>query len=142
MRMQTKLPGRRASSSGFSLIELLIVVGVIAILAAIAYPNYRDYVVNSRRAAAAACLQEHAQFLERYYTTNLTYVSAPAPAACDDLGDFYTFGFSGTGTPAARTFEIQAQPTARQPDTRCGTLTLNAQGQRGRSGSAPVADCW
>jgi type IV pilus assembly protein PilE len=128
--------------SGFSLIELLIVVGVIAILAAIAYPNYREYVIESRRAAAAACLQEKAQFMERYYTTNMSYAGAPNPGGCEpELNQFYTFSFNGT--PAARTFEVQAAPTARQNDPLCGTLRINQLGVRTATGSATdPGECW
>ena len=132
----------RRAAGGFSLIELLIVVGVIAILAAIAYPNYRDYVINSRRAAAAACLQEKAQQMERFYTTNLTYTGAPNPGGCDpEINDFYTFGFDGT--PAARTYTLQAAPTSRQNDPKCGTLKIDAQGTRTAGGTATSAtECW
>ena len=53
------------------------VVAVIAILAAIAYPSYINYVVESRRTTATACLVEHGQFMERLYTTNLSYQVNP-----------------------------------------------------------------
>lgn len=135
--------GLAAAAAGFSLIELMIVVGVIAILAAIAYPNYREYVINSRRAAAAACLQEKAQLMERYYTTNLTYLGAAAPGGCDpEINDFYTFSFSGT--PTARAFTLQAAPVSgRQDDPKCGTLTIDAQGTRTEAGTASNAtECW
>lgn len=130
------------STAGFSLIELMIVVAVLAILAAIAYPAYSEFIVKSRRTAAAACLQQNAQFMERYYTTNLSYAGAPDPQLCDpDLNGFYNISFSGT--PAARTFTIQAVPTGRQPDGTCGTLTINQQGVRTESGSAAsAAECW
>lgn len=134
---------RRRGEHGFTLIELMIVVAVIAILSAIAYPSYLEYLVKSRRTAAASCLQQHAQFMERYFTTNLTYAGAPNPECDPAVDDFYTVGFSTTGTPAARTFVIEAVPTSRQSDAKCGTLTINAQGTRTRSGSASSADaCW
>lgn len=134
--------GSGARAAGFSLIELMIVVGVIAILAAIAYPNYRQYVINSRRAAAAACLQEKAQLMERYYTTNLTYVGA-TPGGCDpEINGFYTFSLNGTTT--ARAYTLQAAPvTGQQDDPKCGTLTINAQGDRTEGGTATNAtECW
>lgn len=138
--------GSAGRAAGFSLIELMIVVGVIAILAAIAYPNYREYVVNSRRASAAACLQEKAQLMERYYTTNLTYLGAGAPGGCDpEINGFYTFSFVGTpGNPNPREFTLQAAPVSgRQNDPKCGTLTINAQGTRTEGGTATNAtECW
>lgn len=134
-----------AGMRGFSLIELMVVVGIIAILAAIAYPNYREYVVNSRRASAAACLQEKAQFMERYYTTNLSYAAAPEPGGCDpEINDFYAFGFPTAEPPTARTFKIEAVPVpGLQNDPKCGTLTINERGDRTRSGTAASAtECW
>ena len=132
--------GNHGFTSGFTLIELMIVVAIIAILSAIAYPAYMDYLIKSRRVAAASCLQEHAQFMERYYTTRLTYVGAPGPACDPALAGFYNVGFSGV--PAARTFLVQAAPTGRQPDASCGTLTINAQGVRTENGTGSVATCW
>ena len=55
----------RAAGRGFTLIELMIVVAIVAILAAIAYPSYREHVVKSRRATAQSCLLEMAQFEAR-----------------------------------------------------------------------------
>lgn len=131
--------GRHAA--GFTLVELMIVVAVIAILSAIVYPNYREYVVKARRTAVAGCLQQHAQTMERYYTTNLTYVGAPAPRCETELSKFYGVGFQG-GNPTARAFILQAVPTSSQKDAKCGTLSVNAQGVRTKSGSATVAECW
>jgi type IV pilus assembly protein PilE len=131
----------RGRAAGFTLVELMIVVAVIAILSAIVYPNYREYVVKARRTAVAGCLQQHAQTMERYYTTNLTYVGAPAPRCDADLAAFYQVGFQG-GDPTARAYILQAVPTSSQKDPKCGTLTVNAQGVRTKSGTATVADCW
>ena len=75
----------RRASRGFTLIELMIVIAIVGILAVIAVSTYQDQIVKSRRAAAAACLQEGAQFMERYYTTNLTYVNATAPTCASEM---------------------------------------------------------
>jgi type IV pilus assembly protein PilE len=136
--------GRYSRASGFTLLELMIAVAIVGILATIAYASYVNQVVNSRRAAAATCLQERAQFMERYFTTNLTYAGAPAPAQCPDIAAFYTIGF--VGVPDARTYQIRAVPLGIQlaRDGECGTLALNAQGVRSASGtsSANPEACW
>ena len=140
------MPKRKAismPSQGFTLLELMIVIAVVAILATIAFASYQDQIVKSRRAAGASCLQERAQFMERFYTTNLTYVGAPAPAACDtEVSPHYTVSF--VADPTARAFTLQAVPQGGQAtrDTKCATLTINQQGARTESGTATEADCW
>ncbi|MFT4197455.1 MAG: type IV pilin protein [Pseudoxanthomonas sp.] len=140
--MQTA--SRRRHGAGFTLIELMIVVAVIAILAAIAYASYSHYLIKTRRNAAAVCLQERAQYLERYYTTNMTYLGVSDPAACDTVSDFYTLSYSVT--PTATAYTIQAVPvsgSAQAKDTTCGTLTINQAGVRTANGSTSLAsECW
>ena len=126
---------------GFTLIELLVAIAVVAILAAIAYPNYRDQIMKSRRRAAEACLMELAQWMERHYTTNMTYeVEALPQTECrQELEQDYTFRFA-EGQPTRETFEIEAEPTKRQRGDRCGTLSIDHLGRKGSTGSG--WDCW
>lgn len=133
---------RPIRARGFTLIELMIVVAIVAILAAVAYPSYQSHVTKTRRATAATCLQERAQFMERYYTTKMTYADAPAPAQCGQgVDDFYVIAFNGA--PGAKTYQLTATPTAKQKDAKCGTLSLDAKGARGRTGTASKAsECW
>lgn len=133
---------------GFSLLELLVVVAIIAILSTIAYSSYIDQVVRSRRAAGAACLQERAQFMERFYTTNLSYLDGdgnpPNIVQCDaEVSPFYQIGYNGDPTATAFTLEAVPQGAQAERDTQCGTLRLDQQGSRTTSNEeTPAADCW
>ncbi|CAD0336439.1 hypothetical protein CFBP2044_25040 [Xanthomonas hortorum pv. cynarae] len=136
-RKSYKIECRRCS--GFSLMELMIAVVIVGILAAIAMSSYQSSVIRSRRSAAAACLQEGAQTMERYYTINTTYVGASMGTCSADVANFYTFS---SGTPTATGFTLRAAPGTRQNDSACGTLTINQLGVRGASGTAGASQCW
>lgn len=129
---------RGTSERGFTLIELMITVAVVAILVTIAYASYQSFVIKSRRSAAQACLMQTAQLMERHYTTALSYAAAPAPAgACiTELTGFYAFSF--VGAPTASAFQVQAVPTAAQPDSKCGTMTVNQTGNT----TPTTSGCW
>ncbi|MGM0769459.1 MAG: type IV pilin protein [Pseudomonadota bacterium] len=73
------LNGTNRRNSGFTLIELMIVVAIIGILAAIAYPSYVEYVERSRRSDAQGALLGLANAMERHHTANNTYLGAGAP---------------------------------------------------------------
>ena len=142
--------GRPRHSRGFTLIEVMIVVLVIAVLAAIAYPNYENAVLKSKRGQVKGDLVELAQRYERWHTMNNTYAGfwASLPAAQkvsprDASGAAVTYNIGSV--EAANTFTLTATPQNRQiRDTRCGTLTLNQAGAKTKapSASGTLAECW
>ena len=145
MNNMPKMARQLRAEAGFTLLELMIVVAVVAILSTIAYASYQDQIVKSRRAAAASCLQQGAQFLERHYTTNLTYSGAAAPTCDAEVAAHYADPSFVGGAAGAKTYTLQIVPKGAQStrDTLCGTLTLTQQGVRGESGTATTADqCW
>ena len=126
--MQAKI-----EQSGMTLIELMIVIVIIGIIAAAAYPNYVDYVRESRRADAMGQLLTLQMAQEEYRLKNTAY------AAYADLGvtassEFYTFSVSNVG---AESYTITATATGGQAnDTGCTTLSINQNDQK------TPAECW
>ena len=131
---------RSNPTAGFTLIELMVVVAIIALLASIALPTYNNHVRKTRRAAGGACALQMAQQMERYYTTALTYVGAPAPAVLSARCEPETLQFyaMGTGNLGAKTFTVTAAPAGKQSGDSCGNLTVNHAGTKTPS----TAGCW
>ncbi|MGB7303896.1 MAG: type IV pilin protein [Burkholderiaceae bacterium] len=144
----------KTTSKGFTLIELMITLVVIAILAAIALPSYGRYVQKASRAEAKSALLEASQFMQRFYVMNNAYdqrldgtpVALPAGLLqTPSLGDAkYTINFTGGGlTPTS--YILQASATALQGDDGCGNLSISNTGRRTASLAAndmEVARCW
>jgi len=127
---------------GFTLIELMITVAIVAILAMVAYPSYTQYVQRANRADAQAIMLENAQFMERYFTTNGTYVGADLPK--DQSPESGTKKYSMDLNPAATAtaFSIEAAPSGGYEDGLCGTMSIDQTGAKTESGSGELSDCW
>jgi len=130
--MNTAIQRRRA---GFSLIELMIVVAVLGILASIAWPSYVEHVRTSRRAEAKSALQAAAQCMERFNTSNQTFVGGEARCPLPP-NDFYNLNYANI---ARNTFTVTAQPTGGQSSDPCGLLGVNQAGAKTAQGGG---SCW
>ncbi|MDB5761354.1 MAG: type pilin protein [Herminiimonas sp.] len=141
-------------SRGFSLIELMIVVAILAMLAAIEYPSYQESIRKTKRAEGGAALMQLMQQQERYYSQNNTYVafSAAAPNG---------FKWFSGNTAATSSYEISAAAcqddtirncvmltakpgtknvNSRYTDDACMSLTLTSTGIKAAAGNA--VNCW
>lgn len=139
---------RNNALRGFTLIEVMIVVAILGIVTAIAYPSYQDSVRKSRRADARAVMLEAAQHMERRYTENLVAgyngVTLPTALQGSPKGDgtkYYNIALSGV---AQNTYTLTATPTSYggQYQDKCGALTLNNAGVKGQGNGKTVDDCW
>lgn len=134
---------------GFTLIELMITVAIVAILAAIAYPSYQEQVRRSNRTEGERTLMEAAQRLERCFTEYNAYNNANCSVA-SPTGAFpfntenghYSISVAST----ANTFTLTATRTSSMMTSdRCGNFTLTQTGAKGIVSAASgltVADCW
>ena len=134
----------RKSLHGVTFTELMIVVVIIGILTAIAYPNYRQYVARAKRTEAKAALLQIATNQERFYLQNNTYTEDMTvlgfPVADNFLSD--TESYIIDVDPGADANNFSATATYQNTDAeagKCATFTIDG---RGAKGSAPLADCW
>lgn len=133
---------RLARTPGFTLVEMIIVVAIVAILVAVALPSYRDYVRKSRRAEAQAYLMSVAgrqtQFLvdTRSYAATLATINIAQPP---NVAASYNVTLAAAGGPPP-TFLLTAapKPGTDQVSERCGTLTIDQTGAK----TASVTGCW
>jgi type IV pilus assembly protein PilE len=148
---------------GFTLIELMITVAIIGVLAAVAYPSYREYVAKSRRAEAQALLMQSAQWMERFYAENYSYSTNTAGVAVTDATMFParysqspasgTAAYTITVTPTATTFTVTATRTGTMAADKCGNFQITHTGVKqlatgtyssaaGATQVAAMQSCW
>lgn len=153
---------KRKNKNGFTLVELMIVVAIVGILAAIAIPSYQDSVKKSRRADAKGALLNFANSMERHFTEVNTYCDAAGDGNNDcgggdfDQGTplatiykapaetlaFYSFAITAA---TASSYTLSATPLvgSSQDSDSCGILSVNQLGIRSAAlNGISVADCW
>ena len=138
----------RRLQGGFTLIELMIVVAIVGILSAVAYPSYTEYVRKGHRAEARASLLQAAQWMERaatatglYPTTLPNALQGKKADGTEDKSKHYEISFKKSSSDS---FELKATP--KKTDPKCGDYTLSNTGVRGANGKTGddpiVQECW
>lgn len=154
---------KNSGSAGFTLIELMIVVAIVGLLAAIALPSYQSYIARANRAAARAQLQQAVQYMQRFYAANDRYdadrtgtqtiwATMPptfmrAPAEGTQLYEISNTG--GNASSAAQsTFTLIMRPvgTGSMANDKCGGFSMTQAGVKGITAAAAtaalIAECW
>lgn len=131
----------RVRETGFSLIELVIVVGIVGLLASVAIPAYTDYIDQARRTDGTGGVLDCATRLERNFTVNNTYTTANVCVPQSPEGH-YTIAV----VPTATTYTITATAVGTQArDTQCTTISINQIGVQTAlddGGNATTNICW
>ncbi|MDR3353398.1 MAG: hypothetical protein LBO00_10470 [Zoogloeaceae bacterium] len=127
--------------TGFTLVELTLVAATVVVLAAFAYPSYKQHLLRTRRADCESTLMSAAALMERKHSVANKYTSTglTLPAKCPQEGTkkFYTVTLTSTDS----TFTFTATPEGTQTADKCGTLSLKHTGVKGTTGGS-VSGCW
>ena len=135
---------------GFTLIEMMITVAIVAIIAIIALPSFRGQILKSHRTDAKVALSETAQTLERCYTEFNSYLynatTAPGcPRTTDLAGKSEYYNFTVAVAASGLTYTLTATAKGGQLDDKnCKTFTLKETGEEGSTNSSNTASskCW
>lgn len=131
-------------SQGFTLIEIMITVAIVAILGSVAFSAYKDQIEKTRRADGKALLTNISQQLERCYTKFGRYDNAGCSivngTSLNAENNSYNVAVAGV---TATTYTLTATPLGTQVnDTTCGNLGLDQAGQQTYTGTGTIDQCW
>lgn len=133
----------RRLTQGVSLVELLIVIVIVSILAAIAYPSYRQYVARAKRIEAKAPLLQISTNQERFYLQNNTYTSDMIKLGFTKSGDIVSdSGSYKVNVDSATPNGFTAKATYLKSDaeaSKCAWFQIDGTGKKT---SGPLTDCW
>jgi type IV pilus assembly protein PilE len=123
--------------------EVLVTVVIVGILSAIALPSYTKQIQKSRRSDAKSALVGAAEQMERYFTERGTYATATLGSSgiypSTTQNGYYTLSLVGLN---ATSYTLKATPAGAQVGDPCGNLTYDYQGNKGRTGTLPMDQCW
>jgi type IV pilus assembly protein PilE len=146
-------PSPHGGMRGLTLIELMIVILVIGIMAAIAVPSYRKYMIRAQRSEAKIALlqlqtaQEKRYLQQNSYTNDVTGSTAANPPGLGLPAVTETQKYDITIPvfidPNGQTYTAQATPKYGQADdSDCKNFTINERGVRGNTGTLSPEKCW
>jgi type IV pilus assembly protein PilE len=133
-------PATPSRARGFTLIELIVVMVIAAILAAIAIPNYSAYVVRSNRSAAQTFISDVASRQAQFFLDRRTYATTVAAlnmTVPNEVAQRYTVAIDVQAGPPL-TYTVTATPIGPQAGDSCGAMTINQAGGKTAAGTR----CW
>lgn len=123
---------------GFSLIEVMVVVIIVGLLASIAYPSYRNYVLKANRAEGAAHILRVLQAQERHFSHNMTYTTTLSNLGIVAASETGKYSITGMAACDSKTIAqcVKVTAAAASTDPECNTMSMTSQG------SKEPAACW
>lgn len=130
------------NNRGFTLVELAITMVILAILASLALPSYRQYVLRGHRTDATRALQDVASREESYFFSNNAYTSSLSSLGTNSsvAGQYFTLTLASSSSAAyTATATVQG---AQAKDTACTSFSIDQVGRKTATGTAAATDCW